>query len=288
MKPVYYGVQSGLFGRYGLNVEIIVVANGAAAMAAVVGGSAEIAFTNVLAVFQGYLRDIPIQIVAPSSIYLTEKPQSAMLVLKDSPMHAGRDLNGKTYSSPALRDLNEAVMRAWIDQHGGDSKTIRVVELPASASTPALDEGRIDAATVFEPVLTRVLETGKYRVLGRQFDSVAHGQRFEQTAFAGVAGWVDRNRDAASRFARAMHESILYTNVHLAETVDLVASYTKVAPEVVARSVRFIDPEYVEARLLQPMLDVCVKYGVLDRSFPVSAVISPAAVPAPTGRRNRL
>jgi NitT/TauT family transport system substrate-binding protein len=287
MKPVYYGIRSGLFGRYGLTVEIITVASGAAAMAAVVGGSAEIAYTNVLAVFQGYLRNIPIQIVAPSVIYLTAKPQSALLVLKTSTLTAGRDLDGKTFSTPAVRDLNEAVVRAWIDQHGGDSKTIRIVELPASAATAALDEGRVDASTVFEPALTQALQTGKYRILGRQFDSVANGRPFEQTAFAGVAGWVDRNRDTATRFARAMHESILYTNAHLPETVDLVASYTNVSPEVVAHSVRYVDTEYVEARLLQPMLDVCVKYGVLDRTFPVTAIISPVALPPP-GRRRAL
>jgi NitT/TauT family transport system substrate-binding protein len=285
MKPVYYGLKSGLFARYGLTVEVITVASGAAAMAAAVGGSAEIAYTNVLAVFQGYLRNIPIQIVAPSVIYITEKPQSALLVLKDSLLRGGRDLNGKTYSTPAVRDLNEIVARAWIDQHGGDSKTIRIVELPASAATAALDEGRIDVATVLEPALTQALQTGKYRILGRQFDSVAGGQRFEQTAFAGVAGWVERNRDVASRFARAMHESILYTNAHLPETVDLVASYTNVSPEVVAHSVRYVDAEYVEPRFLQPMLDMCVKYGVLDRTFPVTAIISPVAVPAPAGRR---
>jgi NitT/TauT family transport system substrate-binding protein len=284
MKPVYYGIKSGLFGRYGLRVEPVTVASGAAALAAVVGGSAEIAYTNLLAVFQAHLRSIPIQIVAPSAVYLTEKPQSALLVLKDSPLRAGADLNGKTFSTPSLRDLNEVVVRAWIDKNGGDAKTAQFVELPASASTPALEQGRIDVATVYEPALTQVLGTGKYRVLGRQFDAVAGGARFEQTAFAGMATWVDKNRDVASRYARAMHESVVYTNVHLAETVELVASYTGVTPEVVAKSVRFIDPEYVEARMLQPMLDVCVRYGIIDHPFPVEEIISPVAVRPPARR----
>lgn len=283
MKPVWYGMQSGLFRRYGLNVESTTVNSGAAALAAVIGGSAEIAFTNLLAVFQAHLRSIPIHVVAPSALYLAEKPQSAMVVLKDSPLRTGRDLNGKTLSTPSVRDLNEAVMRAWIDKNGGDSKTARTVELPASSSLPALEEGRIDVATIYEPALTQALATGRVRVLGRQFEAV--GDRFQQTAFAGMGTYVERNRDAASRFARAMHESILYTNTHLPETVDLVASFTGVAPEIIARSVRFIDPEYVEARNIQPLLDVCVKYGVLDRGFPAEEIISPVAVKPPARRR---
>ena len=240
MKPVVYAIRSGLFARHQLNVETFVVASGAAAMAAVAGGSAEVAYTNVIAVFQAHLRTVPVQILAPSAVYLTEKPQSAMLVMKDSPLRAGPGLNGKTYSSPALRDMNEAVVRAWVDKNGGDSKTIQFVELPASASTPALEQGRVDVATVYEPALTSVLATGKFRVLGRQFDSVAAGKRFQQTAFAVMAPWVDAHRDAAGRLARAMHESIVYTNSHLPETVDMMAQYTNVTPEVVAKSVRFI------------------------------------------------
>lgn len=138
---------------------------------------------------------------------------------------------------------------------------------------------------MYEPALTQVLASGKFRVLGRQFDAVAAGKRFQQTAFAVMAPWVDRYRDAAGRFARAMHESIVYTNSHLAETVDMMAQYTNVQPEVVARSVRFIDPEYVEPRMLQPMMDVSVQYKVLDHAFPVEEVISPAAVPPPRRRR---
>ena len=44
---------------------------------------------------------------------------------------------------------------------------------------------------------------------------------------------------------------------------------------------RIIDPEYVEVRNIQPLLDVCVKYGVLDRAFPAEEIISPVAVKPP-------
>jgi ABC-type nitrate/sulfonate/bicarbonate transport system substrate-binding protein len=282
MKPVWYAMRSGIFRRYNVNVESSTVNSGSAAIAAMVGGSAEIAYTNLLAVFQGYLRGVPIQIVAPSALYLKEKPQSAMVVLNNSPLRTGKDVNGKTFSSPSVKDLNEAVMRAWVDKNGGDSKTMRIVEIPASSSLPALEEGRIDVATMYEPALTQALLTGRVRVLGRQFEAV--GDRFQQTAFAGLGTYIDRNREAMSRFARAMHESTVYTNTHLPETVDLVASYTGVTPEVIAKSVRFIDPEYAEARNIQPMLDICFKYGAIDRAFSAEEVISPVAVKPPARR----
>ncbi len=51
-----------------------------------------------------------------------------------------------------------------------------------------------------------------------------------------------------------------------------------VAPEVIARSVRMVDPEYVEPRNIQPVIDVLAKYGQLDRAFPAEEIISSAAL----------
>jgi ABC-type nitrate/sulfonate/bicarbonate transport system substrate-binding protein len=47
-KAVYYGVESGLFRRYGVTVEPSIVASGAAAAAAVIGDSADLCRTHTL------------------------------------------------------------------------------------------------------------------------------------------------------------------------------------------------------------------------------------------------
>src|SRR6201999_2147791 len=178
-------------------------------------------------------------------LYNAEKPNIGMLVLKDSPIRTGADLNGKTISSLAVRDLNAIAMYAWIDKTGGDSKTVKVIELPSSAVLAGLEEHRADAAAIIEPALTQLLTTGKARVLAHQFDAI--GSRVEQTAFASTSPFVDANRDLMSRFAVAMHESEVYTNSHLPQTAELVASFAGITEDVVLHSVRVIDPEYVEA-----------------------------------------
>jgi ABC-type nitrate/sulfonate/bicarbonate transport system substrate-binding protein len=83
------------------------------------------------------------------------------------------------------------------------------------------------------------------------------------------------------RFAKAMHEASAYTNTHLADTVDLVAAYSGVAPDVVAKSTRFIDADYLEPRYLQPMIDLCARYQLIDKDFPAADVISSVAVKPP-------
>jgi len=44
----------------------------------------------------------------------------------------------------------------------------------------------------------------------------------------------------------------------------MVAAYSGVAPEVIAKMSRFVDPEYVEPQNLQPVIDLLAKYGTIS------------------------
>jgi NitT/TauT family transport system substrate-binding protein len=277
-KPVYYANRVGLFRKYGVAVEVVTIGNGTAAAAALIGGSADIAFTNITAVLLAHGRGLPIQILAPSVLYNSANGTTAMLVAQDSPISTARDLNGKTLGSLTLGDNTYAAILAWIDQHGGDSRSVKVIEVPQSLAAQALEEGRVSAVVLNEPVVSQAIATGKVRLLAHPQDAIA--PRFESGVYAVMAPAAEKNADAMTRFARAIHESALYTNTHLPETVDLVASYSGVAADVVAHSVRMTDPEYIEPQYVQPVIDVLAKYGIIQRPFPAREVISALALPA--------
>ena len=277
-KAVYYGVKSGIFKKYGLDVQTSIVASGAAAAAALSGGAADIAYTNILTLIQAHTHNVPMVFVAAGNLQLPGKSQTDMLVLTDSPIKSGKDLTGKTLGSASLRDINAAASLAWIDKTGGDSKTIKVVEVPASAGAAFLEEHRADAVTLNEPAVSQAIATGKIRILAPPYDAVGAGMT---AGFAAMAPYVAQNRDVMERFAKAMHEASTYTNAHMGDTVDLVAAYSGVPAEVVAKSVRFVDADYLEPRYLQPMIDLCARYNLIDKDFPAAEVISSVAVKPP-------
>jgi NitT/TauT family transport system substrate-binding protein len=277
-KAVYYGVKSGIFKKYGLDVQTSIVASGAAAAAALSGGAADIAYTNILTLIQAHTHNVPMVFVAAGNLQVSGKSQTDMLVLNESPIKSGKDLMGKTLGSASLRDINAAASLAWIDKTGGDSKTIKVVEVPASAGAAFLEEHRADAVTLNEPAVSLAVATGKIRILAAPYDAVGTGMT---AGFAAMAPYVAQNRDVMERFAKAMHEASTYTNTHMADTVDIVAAYSGVPADVVAKSVRFVDAEYLEPRYLQPMIDLCARYQLIDKNFPAAEVISPVAIKPP-------
>jgi NitT/TauT family transport system substrate-binding protein len=278
-KDVFYAVDAGLFAKYGLDVQPRVTNGGAVVLAGLAGGSYDVAYTNLVPVLQAHLHGLPFQIIAPSTMFMSDRSQNAMLVTKDSPIHTARDLNGKTIGTQSLQDLNSVAMRAWVDKNGGNSSSLHVLEVPSAAAVASLTSHRIDAMALSEPLLTMAIATGKVRILAKPQGAIA--PRFQAQAFVATSDFVEQHPDAMARFARAMHESALYNNSHLAETIPLVSSFSAVPADVISRTVRSLDGEYVTPQTIQPLIDFAAKYGMIPHTFPAEDIISPAALKSP-------
>ena len=96
-----------------------------------------------------------------------------------------------------------------------------------------------------------------------------------------TSDYIAANPEAMKRFVRAMREATIYTNTHLQQTVELGSSYTGIEQSVVAHSTRAIDPEYVEAKNIQPVIDVAYKFKLIDRDFSADELIGNVALRAP-------
>jgi NitT/TauT family transport system substrate-binding protein len=279
IKPLYYAARSGSFARYDLTVDILPMNNGAASAAALIGGDLDVASVSILTPLQAHQKGIPMRILAPSLWNTSDAATVFTVVPKDSPLRSGRDLNGKTVGVPGLADISTVGIFAWIDQSGGDAKSVRVIEVPASAAVAMLEQGRADAVTMIEPFVSAAVATGKVRILTQPLAAIS--KRFEGAAYVVMEPAVEKNLDAMQRLARGLHEAIVYTNAHLPETVALVSSYSGALPDVVAKMHRVTDPEFVDMQNIQPVIDVLARYGAIDKAFPAADIISAAALRPP-------
>ena len=277
--PLLYAQSAGLFAKAGLTVQIQRPQSGAVTAAAIAGGALEIGKSSPFELFNAHLRGVPFVWIAPSGIYRSESPDGGLIVVKNSPLRAARDFNGKTIAVTALNDLNMIGTRAWVDQNGGDSTSLRFIELPPSAVPDALEAGRIDAAALFNPVYEQALGSGKARLAARVFDAIA--KRFCAAAWFTTASYADAHPDVIARFVNVMREANAYSNAHPAETLPLIAAFSGIDPAVIAHMTRSTAALYLDAREVQPLIDAAVKYKALDHSFPAQELFSPLALNAP-------
>jgi len=278
VTPLLWAKASGMFAKAGLNVDIQKFTNGSAVTAAVVGGSLDIGRSSLLPMISARAHGVPIQLIAPAEISVGEDVTAGLIVLKDSPINSGRDLNGKTVPSPSLKDYFEVATRAWIDANGGDSTTVKFIELPISSDLAALETGRVAAAGLPNPFLANALATGKVRILGRPNTAIA--KRFLVTGWCATEAFIAQNHDALVKFAQTLRQAVLYTNTHQAETVAVTAPFWGVDPSVVANMERTPAADTLDPKDIQPLIDAALRYGVIDKPMKAETMIASVAVRA--------
>jgi NitT/TauT family transport system substrate-binding protein len=273
LAPVAYAMRTGMFEKAGLQIELSMMASGNAVTAAVAGGALDVGLSSLVAIIQGHLRGIPLTIVAPGGLWV-DSDTAGLLVPKSSPLRKASDFNGKTISTNALASLDTVAMQAWVDQNGGDSKTLHFFELPAAAVEAALLQGRIDASLLSNPQYAAAIGNGA-RSVAHVYDAV--GRQFSLGVWVAMRSYVEKNHSVAERFSRVVAEAGTFARAHPEATVDDEAQYTKQDPAVIAHMKRQRMGTTVSASDIQPVIDASAKYKFIEKAFPATDLISDAA-----------
>ena len=182
-----YATAEGFFRRNGLDVKLSALSGGPAIIAAIAGGAIDVGFSNSVSAAQAAERGIPIVVLAPAAEYPSEKPDTLLVKLRGSKIKTGADLNGKTVAVASLQGVLQLSAASWIDQNGGDSKTVHFLELPFTEMTAALKAGRIDAGMLAEPILSA--EQSDVEPLGDAYGAI--GPQWTLGVFVASKAWVD-------------------------------------------------------------------------------------------------
>jgi NitT/TauT family transport system substrate-binding protein len=276
--PFIYGVQSGLFKRYGINGDLERAGNGASIAAGVLGGTFQVGKSSITTLCVAHSRDVPLVWLAPAGEYDVSNPGRVALVVRaDSPIkaNAGADLNGKTIGVSGLSDGFALAVKSWTDKHGGDAATLKLTEIPMAQSANAIDTGRLDASVVIEPFLDVALSGGKMRSIGDPVSGIAN--HFMQSAWFTSSDYAATNPDAVLKFIRAMRESATFCNANPSVTAPMLLKFLNLNTPLTSRiplGVRF------NLEQIQATIDLQVRYKMLPATFNARDVIYPAALRA--------
>jgi NitT/TauT family transport system substrate-binding protein len=272
MAQGYYALRADLFAPAGVMVELNNLTNGGQTTAAVVSGAADVGITNIGSMANAHVRGVQFYLIAPSAVARDSgAPTTAITVLRDSPIRTARDLAGKTVAVSTLHDLQQAATMAWIDKNGGDSRAVSFVEIPVSTQVSALGTKRVDAAVLVEPFLVQARE--QTRVIGTPYGALApalltHG-------WVANKGWYDANGPTVKKLLGAIRASAIWANRNPEATAQMLATLTKLDPDVIHRMGRLAFGETLDAGQIQPTIDASARYGFLPRAFPASELFAP-------------
>jgi NitT/TauT family transport system substrate-binding protein len=258
---VLYGIQSGLFKPYGLDVDMQPQHNGPSVMSGVVGSSYQFGKSSTPPLIAAFSKGLPFTIIMPAGVYDSRAPIAGLLVKSDSTVKKAADLNGKTIAVGALNDIHSLAVLAWMDKNGGDITSIKFVEIPIGEIPVAIEQGRVVAGSVNEPVFSAALGNDKLRSVAHHFDGIA--PRFMYTAWFTTKTYAAANPAVVKNVSAALKKAAVYVNAHHAQTADLIAKFTSLEPAQVSKMTRVEQGTTLDPKLVQPVIDTMVRYKTL-------------------------
>ena len=271
--PLIVARDKGYFTEENLNVSWTIVAQGAVAVEAVFGGSAEIGNSSVFEpmVARGNGLDMAF-VAAGARIRSTQPDNSALIVRADDTIKSAKDFVGKKVSAGLLNSVNHVHMMEWLQKAGVAPASVQFLEIPFPQMSDALLQNRLDAVWSVEPFFTLTMKGGKVRVIAYPYQE--NIPRMDITAYFAKESWLKANADAARRFKRAIDKaSNLLINASKDERDGWITKWSGMKPEVVA-SMNL--PEYVtefNVPSLRANIELAVKHKLLAKSFDVNMMV---------------
>jgi NitT/TauT family transport system substrate-binding protein len=272
LRPLLYAQSAGLFQKAGLNVVIDKASSGGVVAQSVIGGAMDIGKASLSSLVAAHARGVPFVLIAPSAIHRKDDANSGVMVAANSPIKSVLDLQGKVVGCTAIGDIGYLGLRAMIDAQGGDSATVKWVEIPTSALSATVEQNRVDAGLTTEPYMTKDLATGKFRILVDMLNGYPHP--ILESAYFAKRDYVEANRGTVARFAKVLQQAAAYADNHVPETLPLLISFTGLDTDVAEKMHKTYTPLSFEPQQIQPVIDLAAKYQIIPKGFAAADMLA--------------
>lgn len=266
-------LKTSAFSDAGLQIKEKEVTSGAVAVPLLLNGQLQFSEADTVGALTAISKGVPLTIVGAvtSTASTPEKDAQAILVGPKSSITTADGLNGQKVGVNAIGGAAQIAAESAIDKLGGDSKTVKFVELPPNSMVEATKKGTVAA------------------VVSSRSDSEAEGltpiiaPTAEGMPSAPLIVWItskkyaSENPKVVAKFAAAAKTANeqLVADPELVRKVTVASATVDISPELAKKLVLAqFTPTTVQPDRLQTVVDLMVKYGVIKKSIDASTVLA--------------
>lgn len=270
--PMHLGVARGFFREQNLDVRLVTVTGGAEAIAQVVSGKLDFAFTNIVSAVLARSRGIPLKLVSVGNASTGQegKDFGGIVVPKGSPITSAAQLAGKRVAVNNLKNIGDTSVRSSIRKAGGDASTVRFVELLFPDIPAALAQKRVDAAFLVEPFLTIARDQGATLIASNFVDTAPE---VPIGVYITIQRTVTDKADLTRRFIAATRKSLQYAQDHPSETRQALLTYTKITPDIARRITLPSYPQEINQAAVTTLVAKMRSDGLLTKDVNLAEVL---------------
>jgi NitT/TauT family transport system substrate-binding protein len=263
--------DQGFFEKHNLDVEMVFVTKGSIIVPSILGGSLEAGTMTSPSLIRGVEANMGLVALTATNVNSQDNPTSSLALRNGLEITNPKDLEGRKIGSAGVGGVLDITFRQWALDHGVNVRKLTFVEVGFPQMADMLKGGQIDAATISEPYLSRMVEVKAGQRGIPYFRDFPEGMIMG--AFVAKKEWADKNREAAFNFRAAiadavdllrMDPAVAYPSLekHLKLPADVVKSLPKVdvAVEISDEQLQFWNKVSKDQGLTTELVDVSKIY----------------------------
>lgn len=241
--PMWVTQEAGLFKKYGLGVELIMIAGAAQSMQAMLANETQVANTSGAAPINAKLQSADAVIVATSY----DLVPYGFVVHGD--IRTAADLKGKRVAISRFGGVTELAVRLALEKFGLSVRDVTMIQAgPDAQRMTAVASGAVAASVLAPPALFAASRHGMRTLV----DLSDLGAKYPTSSFFVMQSYLNQNRPAIKKFLMALTEG-LHLYVHDKDfSGRVMQKYTKLRdPEIASKTHDY----YARRTLLVPVTD---------------------------------
>ena len=268
--PVWIAEEKGLFKKYGIETEPIVIGGGATrSVSAVIAGDLQFGSTGGGAVVSAVFSGSDIVMVAAGN----NKGIQRVMVKPEITTPAG--LKGKRIGITTLGSSGHLALLLMLRKWNMVPEDVQIIQVGASpVMLISLQKGGIDAAVLQDPTFF-VAEDSGFKTLG---DPVAMDIQYLQNVLVASRAYLKSHRELASRFMKGFVEGVAYFKRNKEDSMRILMKKMRVEKgkeTYLERSYNLFATQYLEAAPYPSVVGTRTVLEFMAKDFPKAKTADP-------------
>lgn len=275
---LYHGIDKGYFKDAGLDLQLVRVATGAAAVSAVASNQADIGWAATTVPIFARSNGVNVKAFMTAD---QEGPPDHYGTFIDASAKSGvtsfADLKGKTVMINAFGTAGELAIRDRLQKAGVSWDDVKKVTVPFPQMQAALELGNADVAITIQPMHASIMANKAIGAKVLDVGTLSDSRTKAVTASVYFAGdeWLAKNEKLALAFGRAFLRA--QKEVHAdpklrLELVMKIAGMDEATAQTVPEA--WFETLAITKEAATPAYDTLIRTGMMTKSFPVEDVIA--------------
>ena len=226
--PFWVTYEAGLFKKYGLNAELVLISGGLTNIQAVLANEIRFSYLGGASPIQAAIQGADIVVLA------TAYGLMPYGLITGGAIRSAADLKGKRAAVSRIGGIEEVAIRAAMEKLGLGPKDLTFIQAgPDALRIAAVQSGNAAAAALAPPALFAAAARGLHVIA----DLGALGVKYPTSVIAARRGYVSQDRPAAKKFLMALVEGLHLYRQKKDFAMKVMEKYTKQSdPQILSQT----------------------------------------------------